>query len=136
MEGKAVHQISVKIYYEDTDAGGVVYYGNYLRYLERARTEFLLVHGISVAEYHNHGLFFTVTHADIHFKKPARLGETINVTTEIAEMKNASVLLKSIISRSDVTLVEAYVTFACINQDGKPKRLPEELRKLGALVRK
>ncbi len=129
-----MHRISVKIYYEDTDAGGVVYYGNYLRYLERARTEFLLVHGISVAEFHNQGLFFAVTHADIHFKRPARLGETINVTTEIAEMKNASVTLKSLIFRNDVTLVEAYVTFACIDKDGRPKRLPEELRKLSASI--
>jgi len=129
-----VHQISVKIYYEDTDAGGVVYYGNYLRYLERARTEFLLDHGISVAEFHLQGLFFAVTHADIYFKKPARLGETIYITTEIAEMKNASVLLKSLILRNDVILVEAYVTFACIDRAGKPKRLPQELRKLSASV--
>jgi len=128
--GKAVHQISVKIYYEDTDAGGIVYYGNYLRYLERARTEFLLDHGISVVEFHHQGLFFAVTHVDIHYKRSARLGETINITTEIAEMKNASVVLKSLIFRDDVILVEAYVTFACIDKDGKPKRLPGELRKL------
>ncbi len=125
------HQISVKIYYEDTDAGGVVYYGNYLRYLERARTEFLLGHGISVAEFHHQGLFFAVTHVDINYKRPARLGETINITTVITEMKNASVVLKSLIFRNDVILVEAYVTFACIDNNGKPKRLPEGLRKLG-----
>ena len=125
-----MHQISVKVYYEDTDAGGVVYYGNYLRYLERARTEFLLDHGISVAEFHHQGLFFAVTHVDISYKKPARLGETINITTEIAEMKNASVVLKNLIFRNDTLLVEAYVTFACIGKEGKPRRLPGELKRL------
>ena len=126
-----MHQISVKIYYEDTDAGGVVYYGNYLRYLERARTEFLLDHGISVAEFHHKGLFFAVTHVEISYKKPARLGDIINITTEIAEMKNASAVLKNLILRNDTLLAEAYVTFACIGKEGKPGRLPGELRALG-----
>src|SRR5208337_4234106 len=108
MEGKAVHQISVKIYYEDTDAGGVVYYGNYLRYLERARTEFLLDRGISVAEFHQKGLFFAVTHVEISYKRPARLGDIIKITTEIAEMKNASAVLKNLIFRNDTLLAEAY----------------------------
>ena len=126
------HRISVKIYYEDTDAAGLVYYGNYLRYLERARTEFLLDHGINVAELHYQGLFFPVIHVDIHYKKSARLGETIDITTEIAEMKNASAVLKSLIFRNNNILAEAYVTFACTDKDGKPRRLPEELRKLVA----
>ncbi len=130
-EEKVAHQISVKIYYEDTDAGGVVYYGNYLRYLERARTEFLLNHGINVAEWHNQGLFFVVTHVDIHYKRPARLGETIDITTEIAEMKKASVILKNLVFGSGIVLVEAYVTFACIDREGRPKRLPAELKNLG-----
>ncbi len=125
-----MHQISVKIYYEDTDAGGVVYYGNYLRYLERARTEFLLDHGISVAEFHHQGLFFAVTHVEISYKKPARLGDILNITTEIAEMKNASAVLKNLILRNDTLLVEASVTFACLDKEGKPGRLPGELRAL------
>ncbi len=124
------HQLSVKIYYEDTDAAGIVYYGNFLRYLERARTEFLLEHGISVAELHYQGLFFPVIHAAVSYKRPARLGETINITTEIAEMKNASAVLKSLIFRNDTLLVEAYVTFVCIDKEGKPRRLPGELRRL------
>jgi acyl-CoA thioester hydrolase len=128
------HQISVKIYYEDTDAAGIVYYGNFLRYLERARTEFLLGHGINIAELHFQGIFFPVIHVDVFYKKPARLGETINITTEIAEMKNASAVLKSLIFRNNTIIVEAYVTFACIDREGKPRRLPEELRKLGAPI--
>ena len=125
-----VHQISVKVYYEDTDAAGIVYYGNFLRYLERARTEFLLDHGISIAELHYQGLFFPVIHVDVSYKRPARLGEIINITTEVAEMKNASAVLKSLIFRNGTILVEAYVTFACIDKEGKPRRLPVELRKV------
>ncbi|MBF0559447.1 MAG: YbgC/FadM family acyl-CoA thioesterase [Nitrospirae bacterium] len=124
------HQISLKIYYEDTDAAGIVYYGNFLRYLERARTEFLLDRGISIAELHYQGLFFPVIHVDIHYRKAVKLGETIDITTEIAEMKNASVVLKSHVLRHGTVLAEAHVTFACIGRDGKPRRLPEELRKL------
>lgn len=119
------HRFAVKIYYEDTDAGGVVYYANYLRYLERARTEFLLGHGINVAEFHNTGLFFVVTHVELHYKRPARLGETIEITTEVAEMKNASMALKSGVFRGAELLVDAVVTFACIDKNGRPHRLPE-----------
>ncbi len=125
-----VHRFHVKIYYEDTDAGGVVYYGNYLRYLERARTEFLLEHGISVSEFHNGGLFFVVTHVDIHYKRPGRLGETIEVTTEVAETKKASLTLKSGVFRGADLLAEACVTFACIDRSGRPHRLPEGFNKL------
>lgn len=124
------HRISVKIYYEDTDAAGIVYYGNFLRYLERARTEFLMDRGISVSELHYQGLFFPVIHVDIHYRKPVKLGETIDITTEVAEMKNASAVFKSLVLRQDTILAEAYVTFACIDRDGKPRRLPGELRRL------
>ena len=72
-----MHRFKVKIYYEDTDAGGVVYYANYLHYMERARTEFLLEKGIDVSEYHNRGYLFAVVHVDISYKKPARHGEII-----------------------------------------------------------
>jgi acyl-CoA thioester hydrolase len=120
-----MHKFKVKIYYEDTDAGGVVYYANYLRYLERARTEFLLERGIDVAECHDKGYLFAVIHVDIRYKKPARLGETIHVTTGIAEMTNATITLKHQIFRGDVLLIEAAVQIASINKDGKPHRLPD-----------
>lgn len=82
------HRFKIKVYYEDTDAGGVVYYGNYLRYMERARTEFLMDSGINVAEFHDAGYFFVVTHVDIKYKRPAKLGDIIEVTTEITELRN------------------------------------------------
>lgn len=125
-----MHHLKIKVYYEDTDAGGVVYYGNYLRYLERARTEFLLDNGIDVSELHNRGYFFPVTHVDIYYRRPARLGETIELTTELKETKNASMTIKNQIFRSDTLLIEAYVTIACIDKEGKPKRFPDSFMKI------
>jgi len=93
--------------------------------LERARTEFLLEKGIDVAESHNKGYLFAVIDVDIHYKKPARLGEIIEVTTEIIEMTNATINLKHQILRDGTLLVDANVRVACIDKEGKPRRLPE-----------
>jgi len=126
------HRLKVKIYYEDTDAGGVVYYGNYLRYMERSRTEFLLEKGIEVAEYHERGYLFAVVHVDISYKKPARLGEIIEVVTEVTEMSHVTMTLRQRIYRRDDLLVDAVVKLACITKDGRPQRLPEEFKSLFA----
>ncbi|MCL4457199.1 MAG: YbgC/FadM family acyl-CoA thioesterase [Nitrospirae bacterium] len=125
------HEIKLKIYYEDTDAGGVVYYANYLRYMERARTEFLAGGGINVAAMHNEGYFFVVAHVDIHYKRSARLGDVITITTEITELKNASMIIKHQVLKEDTLIAEALVTLACIDRDGKPTRFPEGFKNLG-----
>jgi len=126
-----MHSIKIKIYYEDTDAVGVVYYANYLRYFERARTEFFLENGINVAAYHDRGYFFPVVHVDMHYRRPARLGDIIEVITEITETKNATVSLKQRALKDETLLVEADVKLACIDKDGRPRRLPAELKKIG-----
>jgi len=125
-----VHHYKVKIYYEDTDAGGVVYYANYLRYMERARTELLSERGIDVAEYHNSGYLFAVVNVDVQYKKPAVLGDIIDVTTELRDVTNVTITLGHRILRENNLLVEATVRLACINKDGKPQRLPEEFSSL------
>ncbi|HTZ18571.1 MAG TPA: YbgC/FadM family acyl-CoA thioesterase [Dissulfurispiraceae bacterium] len=130
------HSIKVKIYYEDTDAGGVVYYANYLRYMERARTEFLAEYGINVADHHEQGNFFVVTHTDVMYKRPARLGEIINVTTEVEEMRNASMTIRNRILKDGILLVDAILTFACIDKEGKLKRLPDSFGALKPLQKK
>jgi len=125
-----MHRFKTKIYYEDTDAGGVVYYANYLRYMERARTEFLAEEGIDVAEYHDKGYLFAVVHADVRYRRPARLGEIIETTTEVKEVTNVTISLVHRILRDGALLVEAAVKLACIGKDGKPRRLPGELKSL------
>lgn len=123
------HIMKIKIYYEDTDAGSVVYYANYLKFLERARTEFLAEYGINVAEYHEKGYLFAVVHVDIAYKRPAKLGDVVEVTTEIEELGNAFLTIKHKIFKKDILLVEASVKLACIGNDGKPRRIPEEFKK-------
>lgn len=120
--------MKIKIYYEDTDAAGVVYYAAYLRFLERARTECLLELGINVADLHNKGFLFPVTHVDIYYRKSTLLGETIEVITEITEIKNASLTFKNRIMRDETLMVEAEVTVACIDRNGRPQRLPDEVK--------
>jgi acyl-CoA thioester hydrolase len=123
------HRIKIRIYYEDTDAANVVYYANYLKFMERARTEFLSELGIDVAEYHGQGCLFPVTHIDVKYKQPARLGDMIEVTTEIKELGNASLIINHNIFKKDALIVEASVKLACIGNDGKPRRIPEEFKK-------
>ncbi len=121
-----VHNHKVKIYYEDTDAAGVVYYANYLKYMERARTELLFERGVDVAEYHKKGYLFAVADIDVHYKKPAVLGDIIDVTTEVKNVTHVTVTLIHRIFRDSQLLVEADIRLACINSYGKPQRLPEE----------
>jgi len=126
------HHLKIKIYYEDTDAGGVVYYANYLKYLERARTEFLSEKGIDVSQYHHKGFIFVVVHVDINYKRPARLGDIIDVTTDILEMTNATITLKHQVLKDNTLLIESNVKVACVNHNGKPQRLPESFKNLVA----
>lgn len=128
---RAPHRIRVKVYYEDTDAGGVVYYANYLRFLERARTEFLGEAGIDVHEYHRQGYFFVVTRAELRYRRSAGLGDVLEVTTEVAELRRASLRLRHAVVRDGEVLVEAAVDVAFIREGGRPCRLPEAFGKLG-----
>ena len=118
------HSFKVKVYYEDTDAGGVVYYANYLRFMERARTEYLAELGVSVSELHDQGRFLVVAHVDISYRHPARLGENLEVTTEVEDAGIMKVALRQRVLKAGSVLVDALVTFACVDREGKPLRLP------------
>ena len=82
--------MEVRIYYDDTDAGGVVYHANYLRYLERGRTEYLRDRGLSVQAMHEQGIIFPVVAIEINYRSPARLDDLLEVETTIASVKNSS----------------------------------------------
>jgi acyl-CoA thioester hydrolase len=129
-ETNKVHRIRLKIYYEDTDAGGVVYYANYLRYFERARTEFLMDKGIDIARYHNEGYFFVVIHVEISYRKPATLGDTIEIATELAGLSSATITMNHKVLKQGELLVESSVRLACINREGKPQRIPQGITKI------
>ena len=124
--------MEVRIYYEDTDAGGVVYHANYLCYLERARTEFLRAHGQSVGELHEQGIIFPVVGIEAKYRAPARLDDLLEVETRIASVKNGSfVAAQRVLRKCDgKLLVEARVTLACVGPGMRARRLPPELKEL------
>ena len=117
-----------RIYYHDTDTGGVVYYANYLKHLEEGRTEFLRSIGIDVAEYTAKGILFPVVHIEVDYKSPARYGDIIRIFTKVEKKGNASASFAQEIKRGDITLLVAKVTWACVDNKMKAMRIPEEMR--------
>ena len=117
-----------RIYYHDTDCGGVVYYATYLKHLEEARTEYLRSLGIDVAEYAAKGNLFAVVHMEIDYKCPARYGDIVMVSAGIETIGNASIHFLQEVKRGDVSLVKAKVVLACIDNNMKARRVPEDLK--------
>ncbi len=120
---------STRIYYDDTDAGGVVYYANYLKLCERAKQEFFLKHGIDLFKLHNEGIMLVVSHVDAHYKKPIYLGDVVDVDVEIVQMKKASLILKFLLISSNTVCAEINILSACV-KDLKPVKLPATFRVL------
>jgi acyl-CoA thioester hydrolase len=126
--------MDVRIYYEDTDCGGVVYHANYLKYFERARTHFLEERGTSVAELLAAGIQFLVVRADLAFRTPARYGQTLTIETTVAERKKASFTMAHLIREreSGRTVVEGSATLVSVDLAGNVVRLPQSV--VGALM--
>ncbi|MEW6334771.1 MAG: YbgC/FadM family acyl-CoA thioesterase [Thermodesulfobacteriota bacterium] len=118
-----------RIYYGDTDAGGVVYYASYLRFLEQGRTEFLRARGFSLRALHERGYLLLVMRLEIDYLIPAVLDDLIAVETTVEEITPATCTLgQKVVRASDgETLVDARVTLACLGPGGKARRLPAEL---------
>jgi acyl-CoA thioester hydrolase len=117
----------LKIYYEDTDAGGVVYYANYLRYFERARTEYFNDHGLSIAEMAKRGVYFIVVRAEVDFRVSAELGDILKVETKLTAFQKASLWVEYTIKRQDKVLVTGKTRIACINDDHRPIAIPQDV---------
>ncbi len=123
------HTILVKIYYEDTDCGGVVYYANYLRYFERARTEFLESRGVSLKALTEEGVFFVVAEAAVKYMAPGRYGDVLAVETSVDRSGPASIIFRHTVRRGNTGegLVEATVKLGCVGSDMKPLRLRRDV---------
>ncbi len=121
-----------RIHYHDTDAGGVVYYGTYLNYLEEARTEFLENRSLSVSEFYEKGYMYAVRNCNISYKSPARYGETIVCTASLKKMTAAQLIFdqKIIEKDSDRLIVISEVTLVCLTTDFKPSQIPDDLRNI------
>lgn len=122
--------LPVRVYYEDTDTAGVVYYASYLRFLERGRTEWLRALGIEQFRLaQEEGVVFAVRSLNIEYLKPARLDDVLAVLTELTLPGRAQVMLKQRIERDGEPLVEATVRIACLNtKTMKPAALPAGIR--------
>jgi len=124
------YRIPVRVYYEDTDAAGVVYYANYLRYMERARTEWLsaLGHDLALLE-RREGVVFVVHRVEIDFRLPARLGDRLDATLTLVDLHRASMVVLQDVVREGRTLTHARVAIACLNHASwRPVRIPAALR--------
>ena len=125
----AVHRFPVRVYYEDTDAAGIVYYANYLKFAERARSEWLRELGADeVQTMRANGLLFVVRRCAIDYRQPARLDDLLEVATRVTGFAGATLDLEQIVRRDGVDVVVMTVTLACLNSAGRPARLPPALR--------
>jgi acyl-CoA thioester hydrolase len=122
--------IPVQINYQDTDAGGVVYYGNYLGFMERARNGYLRKHGFPLRTLEQqHKIIFVVTHADLNYLLPARLDDEIEITLRVLAVSGAAVIIEHWVICEEKKLVHGEIKLVTINKDSfKPCRIPADLK--------
>lgn len=126
MSGAPVHRLPIRVYYEDTDAGGIVYHANYLKFAERGRTEFLREAGFEHRTLMDtHGAGFAVRRCTLEFLKPALLDDALVVETGIARLRGASVDMIQTIRRGDTPVATVDIHVALIDRRGRPMRLPD-----------
>lgn len=130
------HRYALRVQWEDTDAAGIVYYANYLRFIERGRSDLLLSHGIDQRGLidSDNGVAFAVRACNVDYLKPARLHEELVVTTAITELRGASLTLGQDVWRGEELLVRAEVKLACIDSKGRARRVPPAIAALFATL--
>ena len=122
--GKA-HHFALRVYFEDTDVAGIVYYANYLRFMERARSDMLREMGVDQRSALESGEgVYAVAEVAIRYRRPAKLDDDLLIVTELTEIRAASVLIHQRVMRGDEVLTDATVTAAFLSPDGRPKRQP------------
>ena len=118
----------VKVYYEDTDSGGVVYYANYLKFFERARTEFLKSLNLSNKMLlTNHGVLIVVKSCNIEYKKSAKLEDELEIISSVISKTKTSFIMKQVVKLDQVLISEAETHLVTVNQEGKPVQIPKIL---------
>lgn len=123
------NRFTLRVYYEDTDLGGIVYYANYLKFIERARTEFVRARGIDQrALKADKGIVFAVRHLEADFLGPARFDDELEVETTVEAMTGARIVMRQSVIRAGETLFSALVTLVAITEAGQPARLPANIR--------
>jgi len=134
-QGPQGHLYPLRVQWEDTDAAGIVYYANYLRFVERGRSDVLLAQGVNQDELlRRENLAFAVRACAIEYLKPARLHEDLVVATQLKAARGATLVLDQAVWRQAEKLAEAVVTLACIDLGGRPKRIPKAISGLFATL--
>jgi len=124
------HRLPIRVYYEDTDMAGIVYYANYLRYIERARSDWVREIGIDQLEMKAAGVVFAVRRVEADYIAPAVFDDLLEIRTWATSIGPARMVMTQEVWRADTLLFQAAVTIVCINAGGKPCRLPAKLRSI------
>ena len=125
---KKTNELKIRVYYEDTDCGNVVYYANYLRYMERGRTELLRDLGVELSAYHDKGFAFAVAEANVKYKQSAHYNDLLTVATSVKDVTSATMTFYTEVSRNGTLLACGEIKAACVNlSNGRPARLPAEI---------
>ena len=123
------HRLDLRVYYEDTDLAGIVYYANYLKFIERARTEFVRSLGIDQMQLKSDaGIVFAVRRVEADFLVPARFDDQLGILTSVTDLTGARIVLGQKVVRDDTLLFDAAVTLVALTDTGRPARLPAEIR--------
>jgi acyl-CoA thioester hydrolase len=123
------HRHGLRVYYEDTDLAGIVYYANYLKFIERARTEWVASLGVDqMALRAAEGIVFAVRRVEADYLRPARFGDDLVVETSLQSLGGARIVLEQVVIRAGERLFAAVVTLVCLTEDGHAARLPAGLR--------
>ncbi len=125
------HRFACRVYYEDTDLAGIVYYANYLKFIERARTEWVTAAGIDQARLKAEaGVVFAVARIEADYLRPARFGDDLEVQSIMRQLSAARAVLGQRVLREGELLFDAVVTLVALTEAGRPVRLPAEIRRL------
>ena len=120
------HRFGIRVYYADTDAGGVVYHANYLAYFERARSDMLLLAGVDyLARLNADGSTYVVSEADLKYRRPAKLGDALLVISSVERIRSAGVVVHQRVMRDDQVVVDGRLLVVFVGPDGRPRRQPE-----------
>lgn len=125
-----VHSFPVRVYYEDTDMGGIVYHANYLRFIERARSEWVRQLGNDQNAMKDAGIVWVVRRIEADFLAASKFEDELVVETSVSALSNARLTMDQVVKRGEREVFRAVVTAVCMNEAGKPVRLPAEIRAL------
>jgi acyl-CoA thioester hydrolase len=126
-----MHSLPLRVYYEDTDLAGIVYYANYLKFIERGRSEWVRALGVDqVALRADRGIVFAVRRVEADYLRPARFGDDLTVLTRLREISGVRIVVEQEVQRLGERLFQAVVTLVCLTDDGHAARIPADVRAL------